>query len=233
MGLIKAWSFSRWAEYNTCPYRLKLKAIDKLKEPESEVLKRGSDLHLLCEHYLRGITKTISKDLKPIAAQLKALKKAKALPEAEFTFTAKWERTRWDDWTNAWCRIKADALVEPVLDADEPIVEVHDFKSGGKLEADGSVVSKEEYPLQLRLYALAGLLSYPAAKKAHASLIFIDHGKTVPLEDEFTQKDVKVMKKEWETRTKAMLNDTQFKPKPGNNCRWCHFRKANGGPCEY
>ena len=103
-------------------------------------------------------------------------------------------------------------------------VEVHDFKSG-KLREDSS-----DYGLQLDLYSLGGLLKYPTAKRAKTSLVFIDHGKVVPIENEYTQKDVKTLTKAWETRVKRMLNDTQFKPTPGNACRWCTFRKSNGGP---
>lgn len=229
---ITSWSFSRWAAYSECPLKAKLKFIDKLPEPSSPALERGTALHALCEAYLRGHKRTVPKEVKPIEAQLKDLKKRGAIPEAEFAFTSEWRAVSWFD-RSAWCRVKADAIIPPVLDADVLTVEVHDFKSGGKLQPDGEVVSKDEYPVQLRLYALAGLLTYPAAEKAHTSLIFIDHGKVVPMEDEFTSKDIKTLQKEWAVRTKKMLNDTTFKPTPGNACRWCHFRKANGGPCKY
>lgn len=229
---ITSWSFSRWAAYQNCPFAAKLKFIDKLKEPSSQALERGTALHLLCEEYLRGVRKVVPKDIKLIEKELKDLKKRGAIPEAEFAFTKDWEPVSWFDKA-AWVRVKADAVIPPVTDAEVPTVEVHDFKSGGKLQPNGEVVSKDEYPVQLRLYALAGLLTYPTAEKAHTSLIFIDHGKVVPMEDEFTRKDVKILQKEWATRTKKMLNDTTYKPTPGNACRWCHFRKANGGPCQY
>ena len=31
----------------------------------------------------------------------------------------------------------------------------------------------------------------------------------------------------------ALLTDTLFAPRPGPYCRWCHFRKENGGPCTF
>lgn len=229
---ITAWSFSRWDCYQQCPRKAKYKFIDRLAEPSSPALDRGTALHLLCEQYLRGIKKTVPKDIKLIEPQLKSLKKAGALPEAEFAFDVNWQPVSWFD-KSAWLRVKADAVVPPISDAEEPVVMVDDFKSGGKVEANGEVVAKEEYPLQLELYSTAGLLTYPTAKRAKTSLIFIDHGKVVEMEDQFTQKDLPSLKKRWEARVKKMLNDVKFKPTPGNACRWCHFRKQNSGPCEF
>jgi CRISPR/Cas system-associated exonuclease Cas4 (RecB family) len=218
--------------YAECPLKAKLKFIDKLQEPSSPALERGTVLHKQCEDFLLGRIKTVTKETKPIAAQLKDLKKRGALAEAEFAFDVDWRPVSWFD-RSAWCRVKADAVVAPVVDTKSPVVEVHDFKSGGKLDTSGSVLSNDAYPVQLRLYALAGLLTYPVAEKAQTSLIFIDHGKTVPMEDEFKRKDVKLLQKEWVVRTKKMLNDTVFKPTPGNGCRYCFFSKARGGQCPY
>lgn len=224
---LTSWSFSRWNLYTECPRRAKYKFIDKLPEPGSPALERGTQYHLLCEHYLRGIKKTVPRELKLIEGELKRLRQAKALPEAEFTFRQDWSPTRWDDWSGAWVRIKADAVVVPVVDQEHQRAEVVDFKTG-KLKDDLTA-----YNLQLELYALAGLLAYPTAERVCTSLVFIDHGKVVPHEQEFTPKDLKVLQKQWLTRTKKMLNDTAYKPLPGNACRWCPYRKSNDGPCEY
>jgi len=52
--------------------------------------------------------------------------------------------------------------------------------------------------------------------------------------------DLPRLKKEWVARTKAMLNDKKFAPKPNRFCGFCHFRKDNvaqaitgGGRCQY
>lgn len=223
---LKAWSFSRWNQYEGCPQKTKFTAIMKLKEPSSPALERGTELHAMCEKYLKTGGR-IPKELKPIAAQLKDLRARGAVAEAEFAFRKDWTSTRWNDWAEAWIRIKADAIVLPNIDDPTPTVEVHDFKTGKVREG------ASEYMLQLELYALAGLLMYPTAEQAKTSLIFVDHGVVIPHEKIFTQKDVKNLKKQWEMRSKKMLADTLFKPKPGNACRWCHFRKDNGGPCEF
>lgn len=233
MGLITSWSFSRWNAYEECPFKARLKFVDKLTEPSGPALERGTALHRQAELYLIGDKKAVPKDLRLISKELKELRTAGAVPEAEFAFNDRWEKVEWFA-KDAWLRVKADAVVPPIIDAKEPTVRVDDFKSGGKLDTKtGTVLSKEEYPLQLELYDLAGLLAYPVAEKAVSRLLFIDHGKVVASEETRTRSDVKRLQKTWVTRTARMLRDTQFKPTPGNYCRWCHFRRANDGPCKY
>jgi len=229
---LTSWSFSRWSLYEECPKRAFFKFIKKLPEPSSPAMARGTELHSMCEKYLK-VGGRLPAGIKPIAVQLKDFKKRGALAEADFTFKKDWSLTRWDDWNGAWCRIKADVTIPPIADADIPTVEVHDFKSGGKVETTGDVVVKEEYPIQLELYGIAGLIAYPTALVAKTSLVFIDHGKTVENEEVYHRKDLPKLKKKWELRTKKMLADTKFKEKPGNACRWCPYSKSKGGPCQF
>ena len=51
---ITSWSFSRWSCYSSCPYKAKLKFIDKLKEPGSPQMDRGTVIHELAEHYVKA-----------------------------------------------------------------------------------------------------------------------------------------------------------------------------------
>lgn len=228
---ITSWSFSRWSTYENCPAKARFLYIDKLKEPGSAAMDRGTELHKQCEDFLKGVKKTVSKDTKLIANVLKDFKKRGALAEADFTFKQDWSPTRWDDWNGAWCRIKADVTIAPVIDSDEPTAEVHDFKTGGKQKLENN--DFEEYYTQLELYGLAGLLTFPTAQRVKSSLVFIDFGKIIESPEVLKRGDEKKLMKKWEIRTKRMLNDTTFKPKPGNACRWCNFRKSNGGPCQF
>jgi hypothetical protein len=222
---ITSWSISRYGTYSKCPRLAKYKFIDKLKEPGSPAMDRGAAIHKLAEDYVRKGGR-LPKELALFKDDFKTLRTVGALPEAQFTFTAKWEPTNWDNWNGAWCRAMADSVVPPIVDAEEPRVRTIDYKTG-KVQEDG------KYDDQLELYGLSGLISYPTAKSATGELWFLDHGVIIGAESEFLQKDVPKLKKKWEVRVKPMLADTLFKPKPGNHCRWCHFRKANGGPCEF
>ena len=40
-----------------------------------------------------------------------------------------------------------------------------------------------------------------------------------------------MLKALWEQNVKPMFKDEIFAPLPSYMCRWCHFRKDNGGPC--
>lgn len=227
---ITAWSFSRWNVYQECPAKAKYKFIDKFAEPGSAAMDRGTAIHLLCEKYLRGIDKTLHKDIKQIGDILKDLKKRGAIPEANFTFKQDWTPTRWDDWKGAWCRMKADVTIPPIINGDNQ-VGIDDFKTGGKKKLESG--DFEEYFTQLELYDIAGLVQYPTADSVKSRLIFVDFNKVVEAPKITFRKDLPKLQKKWELRVKKMLSDTVFKPTPGNGCTFCHFKKANDGPCKF
>jgi len=56
MGALKAWSYSKFSCYKTCPFQFKCKYIDKLKEPPAPPLVRGIAIHQECEDFLNGET---------------------------------------------------------------------------------------------------------------------------------------------------------------------------------
>lgn len=230
---ITSWSFSRYSTYRQCPAKLKFTAIDKLKEPPNDAMTRGSNIHALAEHYIKGQLKKLPPELKQFKGlfeQLKtAFKKRTILNVVEdsWAFTKAWTRTTWDDWTGCWLRIKLDHAVS----VDGETLVITDWKTG-KFRPD----SCEDYQEQLELYALAALLLYPHIKEVRPRLAYLDLGMIYPKDDEpiiYTPADVPRLKKLWLQRTKAMLNDTKFAPKPNRFCGWCHFRKSNGGPCQY
>lgn len=219
---ITAWSFSRWNKYETCPRAAKYTMIDKLKEPGSAAMDRGSLIHGMAEHYLLNGGR-LPKELTKLRGYYKELKAAKPKIELELCFDKNWNMTDWFG-RDAWCRVKVDAMVTPIAEATH--VRVIDHKTGKLKEY-------AEYENQLELYGMAGLLTVPIATESLAELAFIDHGKIVPCLDSVKAVDLPKLKKKWEAKVKPMLNDTVFAPRPSNACRWCHFRKANGGPCDY
>lgn len=223
MGTITAWSFSRWGTYVECPRRAKYKFVDKLQEPSSPALENGTKVHAAIEAYLRG--GRAPKELGQLKKEYAELRKLKPLVEQEYAYRADWTPCDWFA-RDAWCRVKVDALVPPVTDAKDPTVRLIDHKTG-KLKELG------EYDEQLELYGLAGLIQFPTAALSTGELWFVDHGRIVEARQTFGRADEKKLKKKWEKAVKPMLSDTVFRPKPGNACRWCHFRKANNGPCEF
>lgn len=214
---ITAWSFSRWKDYEQCPRKAKYKHVDKLKEPGSSAMQRGSDIHTLAERYLKAELPALPNELCLFTKEFKALQKKKPGVEAEWAFKDDWSRT---DWFNkeAWLRIKVDAYAFPKKKA----MDVIDHKTGKP---------KDDHDLQLSLYAMGGFLIFPEVETITSRLWYLDAGK----EDKavFKRTELGGLRRDWLDRVKRMMTDTRFPACPGNYCRWCHFRKSNGGPCEY
>jgi RecB family exonuclease len=207
-----------------CPLRAKLKHVDKLKEPEDPngPAARGSAIHKLAEDFLKGTIKKVPRDLSIFKDLFTEIKKKKAEAESQWAFTERWERVDWFA-PNAWLRVKMDAHY---LDGDT--LHVIDHKTGRM---------KETHRLQLTLYALAGFMYLPSVTAVRASLWYLDHeqdGVHNPLVEDFLRHEHEgQLRGEWLTRTRGMLGDRTFKPRPGKHCMWCAFSKKKGGPCKY
>lgn len=234
---VTSWSFSRYSTYKQCPLKLKLSAIDRIREPGNEAMARGDAIHKLAEKYIKGEGRTMPPELKLFGDEIKKLraqykKKINGMVvEDNWSFTKDWDETQWDDWINCWLRIKLDCAHH---EDDETLV-ITDWKTG-KFRAE----MNEEYVEQLELYALAALLLHEHIQQVKPRLAYLDLGITYPETDEpliFTRADIPKLKKLWEKRTKAMLSDTQFAPRPNDKCRWCFYRASNkavgGGQCKY
>lgn len=232
---ITSWSFSRYSTYKQCPLKLKLSVIDRIREPGNEAMARGDTIHKLAEKYIKGEGRSLPRELKLFADEFKKLraqyKRNSVVVEDTWSFTKDWSKTQWDDWANCWLRVKLDCIHR----LDEKTLVITDWKTG-KFRPE----MNEEYIEQLELYALAALLLYEHVQQVKPRLAYLDLGVTYPeagAELVFTRADISKLKKLWEKRTKAMLNDKQFAPRPNDRCRWCFYRAANkangGGQCKY
>ena len=219
--MIKQWSHSRFKTYQECPYKAKLKFIDRLQEPSNPAMERGIDIHKKAEDFLTTPKMELPPELLKMEKEMKALKKEKTLEvELELAFNLDWERVDWFA-SDVWWRAKVDALY---FNSATGNIVVIDHKTG----------KVNDYESQASLYALAAFLATPGSgmpPRVTAEFWFLDHGQKD--KHQYKRKDVAEMKAYWASQTRAMLNDTRFAPRPGNYCRWCHFRKSNGGPCAY
>lgn len=226
---IESWSFSRYNVYRECPAKAKFKFIDKLSEPGSTAMDRGSAIHKLAEEYTKGMLKALPVELKLFKEEFRDLKKEKAkFVEESWTFRKDWTQTTWNDWSGAWLRVKLDAAY---INVEHNALVVIDHKTGKFRESKNA-----EYEEQLQLYGLAGLKQHPTVDIVSPRLWYLDEGLIHPTGDAeitYTRSDESYLDKLWASKTKKMLSDTSFKPTPGNACTYCHFKKANGGPCKY
>jgi CRISPR/Cas system-associated exonuclease Cas4 (RecB family) len=216
---ITAWSYSRWRDYKVCPAYAKFKYVNKLKEPGSPAMDRGSAIHQIAEDYVRkGSTKArMPRELMLLSKRVKLLCENGAVPEAQWAFNSKWVPVDWFA-SDAWCRVKADVWMR--IGNELTVV---DYKTGQK---------RDGYEDQLDLYALGALLQFPDVTLVKPEIWYVDSGEVVD-GITYTRLDVKRLQKQWESRTRIMLLDTRFSPNPNYICRRCHFRKANGGPCTF
>ena len=213
---ITQWSFSRFKDWQGCPRKAKYKHVDKLKEPGGAAMQRGSNIHKLAEDFLSGKLKVLPQELSSFEEEFRQLKRRNPAVEADWAFDRKWNRVGWFD-KEVWVRIKTDAA-----SLFKKIVTVVDHKTGKE---------RPDHKDQMGLYGIGGLIIYPTATAAQAALWYLDLGKEV--KHEFPREDLNVLKEEWEDKVQPMLNDKNFAAKPSHACTWCHFRKSNGGPCEF
>ena len=223
---LTAWSYSRFADYDTCPLKCKLKHIDHLKEPSNAAMDRGNIVHKLAEQFVTGQLRAYPvKELgKAFKESIANLRKIKAICEQEWAFTKQYVMTSWFA-KDAWLRIKMDAHyleLQKVRKLTETKIVTVDYKTGRE---------HQEHALQRSLYAVGALQVYPDAQSVHVEHWYLDSGAVGA--DDFKRSQLPMLLKQWEQRTRAMLNDHRFAPRAGQHCRWCHWRKSNGGPCVY
>lgn len=232
---ITAWSFSRYSTYKQCPLKLKISAIDKINEPPNQAMARGAQIHNLAEDYIKGKVAKLAPELKLFKDEFTKLRKLykkvsqSMVVEDNWAFTKSWDETSWNNWTECWVRIKLDCAHHE----SDTVLVVTDWKTG-KFRPE----QNEEYVEQLELYALSALLLHEHIEEVRPRLAYTDQGRVYPNgEDEelliYTRADIPKLKKLWERRTKAMMADTTFAPRPNSKCCWCFYGqsgKAKGGP---
>jgi hypothetical protein len=216
---ITAWSYSRLSEWEGCPKKSYFKVIEKLKEPGSEAMERGSKIHKEGENFLKGLLEEVPETYKLLAQELAEVKMLGAKSEVEATFTKDWQSCGWFD-AEAYLRIKIDIVV-----AQDGVIRLIDIKTGKNKGGD-------TYKDQLELYALAAMLIFPDISGISAELWFVDSGEIIGT-SAYKPSQLEELKARWEKRIVPMMNDTIFAPRPSSACKWCWFSQSKTGKCEY
>jgi len=222
----KHWSFSTWKVATACMARFEYQYLQKLPQPPSVHMERGTFVHKLAEDFLDTPKQgRVPKELKEFADELKAIRKAGAQAERSLAFTKSWQETSPTDWANCWLRVKIDAYLPP---GDDGTATVIDFKTGKPWKDTAD---------QSELYAVAIFQLHPEVQGVDAEFWYVDSGEVVPYF--FSRKDFKKLKQKWTARAQEYLAKRQFPPtKNAYECRFCPFRSdkelGNGlpGPCE-
>lgn len=211
------WTHSRLSTFETCKLRFKLKEIDKLAEPSSPALARGSEIHEQIEGYLNNWVKALPPDIK-LRGEIQKLKKLKPIIEKLWAHSADYAPLA-DQWDKtAYCRAKLDAFVETNRRA-----RVIDFKTGRIYPGNDD---------QVRFYGMLGLMRAPKKPEAVLELWYVDQDLIKECEP-VKREEVPALQKDYTRRATIMYNATKFPAEPGLHCRNCPYRKASGGPCEF
>lgn len=201
--------------YEQCPFKYKLTRIDHLQEPAGEAADRGKRIHAEFENMLNGLG-LVTEDMEHWLPYIEELKQHKAMPEFEVGFTRDWQSCDFKD-KDVWLRGIFD-----VFYVDGSTAYIADWKTG----------KERDYEEQLRLYGVMVLAKYPEVQEVQLEIIYIDLKKRVSYQTmhrgDFEQLKTWVIK-----RIQKIENDDVFAPHPSFGCKWCHFRKDNGGPCQW
>lgn len=227
---IQAWSYSRLSTWTQCPFKAKLLLIDKMQEPKNAAMERGDDIHKKLEMYMEkggrlpkeaGIYKDMLKDIR----QNRAKNKYEAISaEMQVAFNKDLKQVDWFD-KDAWLRGIIDLYI---LESNDKAV-IIDYKTGRR---------KNEHTEQADMYAAIFYLlnkdTFDKNGTITVKFLYVDQpAATEMLEKTYNLNSAKKHLQRFVKLGTAMTSDISFKKKPSNKCRWCHFRKANNGPCTY
>lgn len=209
------YSNSSIKSYEQCPYKYKLTRIEHRHEPSGPAAERGKLIHSELEHAITGLG-MLPDSLGYWADYVKELTLKNAQCEVEFAITRNWIGCDFKD-PEYWIRGIYDAVYHEGKKAH-----VLDWKSG----------KERDYVDQLKLYATIIMTCNPEIEKVSTEICYTDLQKRMPYET-YQRSQLEGLKQWITDRVEKIENDDVFAPKPSYGCRWCHFRKENGGPCQW
>lgn len=210
-----AFSNSSIKTYEDCPYKYKLTRIEHRQEPTGPAAERGKMIHSEFENAL------VSLNLVPAEHEywqtyIAELIAKKTRSEVEFAVTRDWSVCGFKD-SHAWLRGIYDAVY-----FDGARAHVLDWKTG----------KERDYGDQLKLYATVILACYPEIEEVTTEICYIDLQKRQACPT-YKRSQLGELKQWMADRMHKIENDSIFAPNPSFGCKWCHFRKDNGGPCQW
>jgi hypothetical protein len=224
-----SWSYGRWRDWYKCPLFAKLKHLDKLPEPGSPAMERGSRIDDGITNYLRKTkgAKLPSEVVAKLRPMYESLRKERNLFVNEmWGFDRQWQPVAWNDWDRCWLRVKVDM---GHLDLEENVLYLFDNKTG-RYKPEETVT----YGEQNEIYTAGGAAQFSEVDYVVPRFVYTDHGILHPPESEMIdQRQAGALQKKWTKKVQPMFADKRFNPKPGRACQWCPYSKAKNGPCKY
>jgi PD-(D/E)XK nuclease superfamily len=209
-------SYSSISLYQRCPAAYGYRYIQKMPDPPTAAMMRGTRFHKMAEDYMNAdFSESVPYDIRKVGLKLYQLRGQYAKPEATWLLDRDWKPTEDKD----------GAMLIAVIDVhliNGDTLKLHDYKSG------------REYPShadQLELYATIGLCVYPDIKRAESSAIYFDTGH------ESSQRSIirdmlPYYRDKWSGYVARIDGDADFRPTAGGHCQRCAFASTAGGPCD-
>ena len=221
--MISSWSYTKLIDFEQCPYRAKLKYLDRVPEAKSEAADRGTMIHKLAEDYVPGQIKKLPTELRHFAPEFDALRReykaGHVSLEGEWGFDKDWMPA---PWKSAWLRVKGDAIATV---PGQPAV-VIDYKTGARF---GNEMKHGE---QVQLYAIATFIRNPELKNIIVELWYLDKDELTQME--YTRDHALRYVQVFEKRALKLTTAKQFPANPNMfTCKWCPFGPNKGNQCEF
>lgn len=214
--MLNNWSYSAWAQFKACAFRLYRTKVCGDKEPTNIFMTRGIEAHKKAEFYLKGQFKQLPKELLSLSTEYKNLRKAAPIVEQFWGVDMEWKPTQW----GSWVVMKMDAAVTPCKLTDHRLF-VQDLKTGRRYD---------NHDDQASLYAVLGMQLHPTAKGVDVEMWYNESGEVYPIAYSVSQ--VEKLKKYWNREGKKLMAEREFLPSPNENaCKYCNVRSDKGGVC--
>jgi len=211
-----SYSHSSIKSYEECPFKYRLTRIEHKHEPSGPAADRGKMIHTEFENLLKGMLQLYTAETEYWEPFVNELVAKNAMSELEIGIDKDWKHVPFSD-KNVWVRGIFD-----IFYIEGNTAYVGDWKTG----------KERDYLDQLKLYASFIFAAYPFINEVRPEILFVDLKKRQPYKP-IPRSQFDELKAWVNGRVSKIENDDIFAPKPSGNCRYCHFRKNNGGPCQW
>lgn len=227
MTAVKAWSFSRYADYSRCPLYFNEKYIAKsIPQDASPAMERGDKIHKGIAAWLIGNAEGLPREAfqnpraEQIFQELRQMPKDNIAVEQQWGFTAGFKPTGWFG-NDTWFRNISDVA----LVYDDMTAETLDWKTGKRYGKNAE---------QMECQGMAVLCKFLPVTNVTARMIYLDEkGKDIEDIEEFPARVKQSLIDKWSKKVAPMFTDTVFAPRPNDKCKWCPLSRSAGGRCAF